>query len=382
LPAFPPFPARYAKAFPAKALDCFPTCNRFTIKDCEEQMKEYSDIFTKTLEKHGIYCVGFASDGDARRANTQLNEMSVHLNTALKDKGFLMYTDTHPSLEFFPRARSDEKDEDGKFKLPPQCLHFQDIKHNLKKLFLLLFSPKMPVLGDYVATLNHVDLVFKECPGEHGLHGNDCHPEDRQSVSTPTRVSGYRVLDSLVRLEQEGKEANLKGTHAVLTMLADYQAVFFSTKLSLEDRIVKASSMMQFLRLWSWAVQEDPKLSLADHFYAQQTFRHVILSLHSMIHLVCATRDYCPEMSMFEALSRCGSDQVGSTQPRSCLRLHSAGRPACCPLTFDWHSADCRPCRLCFLVRPSASRCSACAAGTDGTRPGAVTSPTTCSPPC
>ena len=269
-------------------------------------MAEYQAIFKRTLEKANIYVIGLASDGDARRAGGQLSQYSVFLNKHLSIEGKLLYCDLHDSLEFAPRARSEEK-EGGKFKLPPVCLHQQDPKHNLKKLFRILFSSRHPVLGKYAATLNHAQAVF-DSGGDHRLHANDCCPQDRQSVGTPTRVSGYRVIDALVRLEQEGKEANVLGTRTVLEMLADYQSIFFSTKATVEDRIEKASYIMNFLRLWSWSVQQDGLLDLATNFYSQQTYRHVILSLHTAIYLVCVTRDYCPEMSIFEALRSTGSD--------------------------------------------------------------------------
>ena len=185
-------------------------------------------------------------------------------------------------------------------------------KHNLKKLFTLLFSSRMPVLGKHVATLNHVsDLVMRVHPpgmdGGHGLRKNDGHPEDRQNVAAPSRVSGHRVRDCLKEIHESGKE-DVLGTLRLLDVLAAYQEVFLSTKVSLEDRLRKIGYVMNFLRLWSWAVQNDDKLTLADNFHSQQTYRHVILSLHSATFLILTFRDHCPSSSIFHALRRTGSD--------------------------------------------------------------------------
>ena len=293
-------------------IDSWVTCNRFGIKECEETWHEYVLLFRELLEVEGIFVVGFGSDGDARRANMQLAMMSKELNDDLRKANLLRYDDVHDMFEFAPAVRGYDTDKpDLAGVLPPENLHNQDPKHNLKKLFTLLFSSRMPVLGKHVATLNHVnDIVMKLYPSGmegHGCRKNDGHPEDRQNVAAPSRVSGYRVRDYLRKIQDSGKE-DVLGTLKLLDVLAAYQEMFLSTKVSLEDRLRKIGFVMNFLRLWSWAVQADTKLTLAENFYSQQTFRHVILSLHSATFLILTFRDHCPSSSIFQALRRTGSD--------------------------------------------------------------------------
>ena len=305
------------RKLPDVPLDAWPTCNRFKAEDCEGTWDEHVATFRLKLEVHRIFGTGFGSDGDPRRANLQMQRMSLALNKEARASGLYRCDKLHECLEFAPTVRHyntdhpDLPDDNGNHKCPAENIHVQDPKHCLKKTFTILFGNKVTAMGPHACSLNHVMEMMKRHKAGwegHACRVNDGHPADRQNVGSPSRVSGHRMMD-LLRDWQAAEGEDALGTRTLLMMMSDCQQTFFSTKLGLEERMEKISLVLNCLRLWSWAVRDDDRHTLKDSSYPAQTYRHLALSLHSALFIILTFRDHGdPGADVFAVLRRLGSD--------------------------------------------------------------------------
>jgi hypothetical protein len=90
------------------------------------------------------------------------------------------------------------------------------------------------------------------------------------------------VLELITRLDDY--ESVHKGTHAFLTLIAEYAAIFTDPGLSVQERIERVGFVTGFIRGWrSWIVRS--KLDQQRHFLTRETAVDVEISLAAVLNL-------------------------------------------------------------------------------------------------
>ena len=179
-------------------------------------------------------------------------------------------------------------------------LSSQDPKHKGKRLDMPLQSScKTMLLGNYCASAIDLFLVRNYFDEEQvrNLRTSDLRRDDRQNFAAVVRRSGKLVTGVLVLLQQPANGGHqTQGTVAVYRMISKYLLIFFSRKLKLNQRVMNAGYVCQFLRLWYVSTRFWPNQdrNIKDNFYPHQTFRHVLLSCQSAVMFIMACRELTP----------------------------------------------------------------------------------------
>ena len=277
------------------------TCNCFN----SQWVKDQWDRIDKLWDKHCKIVVGpiigHASDGDSRRRQLMLADYKSTDGQRLK-------------VDWPGWVFSAELDSNGN----AMGLHDQDFIHNGKKLINPIDSPvRTPQLGSDIVTLTHVGLVYNKFScDQHGLKLEDTNRKDRQNWASAQRICQKRTRDCLAELRRskEVHQERTLGTELYLEVCSNYIDIFLSPRLNLRSRIVLASKVSFFFRIWKLWFQfgnhsiggNSQKLTLANNFISQQCFIDVQMSCHFVVLLICHFRDKYPELAV--PLHLTGSD--------------------------------------------------------------------------
>ena len=136
---------------------------------------------------------------------------------------------------------------------------------------------------------------------EHGLSLEDIHRKDRQNFKSAQCLCSRKVVDCLLPMQtnaQYGSPERTQGTELYLDIVGDYVDIFASSTLNLRERVVFASKVMWFLKLWRLFIaygehgDDIPKVGV--NFISQQCFIDIIMSCHFVILLIKMFRDKFP----------------------------------------------------------------------------------------
>lgn len=282
---------------PATVIYLGPTCNKFTHHEVQEQWNKVQDIYnTHFLEIFKAPLTGKASDGDSRRRHAQL--ISAYSNGGEK------FTIGHPNFTLTGKIEKYNQ------KICALNIMNQDYIHCGKKLMNQLDQTRRLTIGGHVAHINHLHLVMKNFEHQiHGLREEDVNRKDRQNWGSAQRMFFPKVQMCLRRLETGDNglaPEDVKGTRLYLELCYKFVEIFCSGSASLQKRILLASHVVNFLRIWRWWVYRNPALNMKDHFVTKQTFMDVSLACHAAVLLMKAARDFTPDEEL--CLAKCGSD--------------------------------------------------------------------------
>jgi hypothetical protein len=262
------------------------TCNCFNAAWVRDQWKTIERLWEKECKGEVGPIVGHASDGDSRRRQLMLSDYKETGGTRLKLdwEGWL-----------FSAGVDNNGDAFG--------LHDQDYIHNGKKLINPIDQGgRTLMLGGDVCMLEHVGAIYnKFTQDEHGLRQGDIDRTDRQNWASAQRLCQKKVTDCLakVRLACDVQRERTIGTEYYLSVVGDYIDIFASPSLDLRSRLVLASKVSFFFRLWKlWFKYGDHSVlgntasfSVKENFISQQSFIDVQLSCHFAVLLICHFRD-------------------------------------------------------------------------------------------
>lgn len=268
------------------------TCNYF---DSQWVLNHWSRI-DKLWEKHckasvGLI-IGHASDGDSRRRQLMLAEYKAYDGDRLQ------------AMEWPGWMFTGKLDCHG----DATGLHDQDFIHNGKKLINPIDSPvRMPQLGANVVTLTHLGLVCNKFTcDQHGLKLEDTTRKDRQNWASAQRICQLRTRNCLALLQtsKEVHQERTLGKELYLEVCGNYIDIFLSPTLNLRSRVVLASKVSFFFRLWKLWFQfgdhivggNSKKLTTARNFVSMQCFIDVQMSCHFVVLLICHFRDKYPHL--------------------------------------------------------------------------------------
>ena len=271
-----------------------PTCNTFTHKMVEEQLRKAYLYYEKHVESTLGPLVGPSSDGDSRRRKVFLSLMRIvgqnRFQPIDRELGFVLTCEKVPF-------------DDGSYKIKNNC--DQDSIHNHKKLVNHLdHNSRSMRMGNYLVHLNHVRDIYERYDfTEHGLLSTDINRDDKQNWRSAQRLS-FKCIRTL--MTHSNNIVNL-GTKTYLEIVWMYVEIFHSVTASLYTRIVYASSVANFLAIWQNWVRMSPRITLKENFVSTQTYVDVILSCHSAVNLIIFMRDNYPgtECHLAEAGTDC-----------------------------------------------------------------------------
>ena len=309
-------PANYARlmmlevlnlGFPAIPVLVAPTCNRFDAKPhVLDQWEALEAQFAAALQGRKYRLIGHSSDGDARRAKLQLAEMKPLAHIAAQPEPQQLWLD---AASFTYSAKEEEL-------LSGEIVYggvgHQDPLHNLGKIDAQMAGSKTLKIGDHLATANHLQILHESTEflyAEHKLRKEYILRSDRQSKSAVDVRSSVRVRECLGKMREE-----TAGTEALLHVISLYSLIFFSTKMTMMQRVKSAAYVVTFLRGWRAHARRNAETSSC---LTPQTHRHVVLSCHAAVltmliarHLVSLNPSGAdvPELH----LCKCGSDACES----------------------------------------------------------------------
>jgi hypothetical protein len=113
-------------------------------------------------------------------------------------------------------------------------------------------------------------------------------------------------LDILQQGNATNPPEDVIGTRVYLLIGWTFVEIFCSFEASLYQRVVYASKVNNFLRIWRWWIYQSDTYNITDNFLTKQCFEDVVLSCHAAVLLIKATQDFTPEQEV--CLSKCGSD--------------------------------------------------------------------------
>jgi hypothetical protein len=240
------------KKLPSIVICAFATCNRFTAEwvrrlwqRIEAGVAQFVSPILGPFEGHG-------SDGDARRAKLQWEDM--HQLPKLPGRFGL----DAPSFTMSARI-----DGDGAI----TGIHAQDPHHNLGKLYSHFDSTARQLHPGAAVIATHEDVrtVFETFNSdEHGLAWSTINRDDRMNKEAPARACSLKVQDCLQkliagraqdpRLSQPAPQ--MAGSLQYVTFVSRYLLIFFGKTLTNEQRIQNAgfvdsgeSSLLHDVRL-------------------------------------------------------------------------------------------------------------------------------------
>ena len=298
------------KKLPSIVICAFATCNRFTAEwvrrlwqRIEAGVAQFVSPILGPFEGHG-------SDGDARRAKLQWEDM--HQLPKLPGRFGL----DAPSFTMSARI-----DGDGAI----TGIHAQDPRHNLGKLYSHFDSTARQLHPGAAVIATHEDVrtVFETFnSNEHGLVWSTINRDDRMNKEAPARACSLKVqgcMQKLIagraqdpRLSQPAPQ--MAGSLQYVTLISRYLLIFFGKTLTNEQRIQNAGFVVGFLRRWRAYIRHASAahvLTLQENFLPVQTYQHVILSCHSAALKLAA---HAARGSSYELhLERSGSNECETT---------------------------------------------------------------------
>lgn len=270
------------------------TCNKFDnqwVRDHWIQLKSFWDEYCRADVGP---LIGHASDGDARRRKLMLADYRGR--NGLDRRYDVGWEGWQYSIAILPNG-----DLYG--------FGDQDQPHNGKKLINPMDRVSSPlVLGDQSVSLSYVCNVYNHYRfDEHGLNWDDVNRSDRQNWAGPQRIASRKVQACLKDLHEriDVRHERSLGTEVYLCICADYIDIFFSKKHDLRSRIVLASKVSWFFRLWRlWLHYGDHSVGGNVGKYTEkamisvQAFHDVNASCHFIVLLICAFRDKWPYLEI------------------------------------------------------------------------------------
>ena len=154
------------------------TCNRFDSKDVQNQWEKVRVLWGKHLYVVLGPLIGHSSDGDARQRKLMLEDFT--------SSGGNRFRVPWDGWYFNSRILHNNN---------VYGLHDQDFIHNGKKLVNPLDLPSRHlILGNEIATLNHIYLVYQLFSVDrHGLQEGEIKREDRQNWTAAQRLASRKV---------------------------------------------------------------------------------------------------------------------------------------------------------------------------------------------
>lgn len=286
---------------PALLVVAMCTCNSFEVDDIRDQWTRVEKLWSENCLQLAGPLVGHASDGDGRRRSAMLQNYyrvckELDRNFDIDWEGFDLKAqiDSHGNVN---------------------GLDDQDWIHNVKKLINPLDSScRLLLLGDFVVRMEHIQKVLNTMPfDEHGLNLEDTYRKDRQNFKSAQTLCSRKVVNCLVKMRTEasyGPPERTEGTELYLEIVGDYVDIFASSTLNLRERVVLASKVMWFLKLWRLFIAHgdhgDDIPTVGVNFISQQCFIDIVMSCHFVVLLMKMFRDKFPSLPV--PLSRTGSD--------------------------------------------------------------------------
>ena len=260
------------------------TCNTFTHDMVKDQWQHVTRLYNEFLLPTLGPLVGHASDGDSRRRK-------LHLENALCKDGDRYKIDT----ENF--SMSGELVSVGGNRVVCN-LSDQDYVHCGKKLINhLKHSSRILSIGGNAAHMNHLQLVLDRFnPLEHGLEQSDVDRQDRMNWESAQKLMFPQVRKCLDKVNRgDGvQQENVLGSTMYLKMCWRFTEIYLSLVASLWERVMYASCVVNFLRIWRLWVHRTGNLTLKENFVSRETFQDVSLACHHAVLVIRASRDFAP----------------------------------------------------------------------------------------
>lgn len=267
------------------AVSC--TCNCFDSCWVRSHWGRIDSLWKLHCEESVGPVVGHASDGDSRRRQLMLEDYTGKSGHRFEVpwEGFVLSA----VLGVGNRV---------------QGLHDQDFIHNGKKLINPLDSVvKTLQLGLDICCLGHVGQVYNKYTfDQHGLRQEDVNRSDRQNWASAQRLCALKVRTCLkdIRVGRDTHQERTLGTEMYLQICADYVDIFLSVSLDLRQRIVLASKVSFFFRIWRlWFQHGDhavggntKNLTTQECFVSNQCFLDVQISCHFVVLLIKYFREH------------------------------------------------------------------------------------------
>ena len=261
------------------------TCNTFTSDDVRSQWDRLCLMLGNAFETEVGPVIGHASDGDARR-----RKLMVEMGTSSEGRRYQPV----PTSEGF--VLSCRQEEVNSSEAVIRDLTDMDPIHNHKKLIRQISHATrvLKFAEGHFAHMNHIRLIFEKYPASsHGLQLEaDIEQKDPQDWRSAQRLTFVRVQELL--LEVSHKEHSALGTYTYLSIVWMYVEIFFSPCCPLKDRIILASTVINFFAIWRNFILKTKGLTIKDNFISRQTYQDILLSCHAAIMLICYFRDICP----------------------------------------------------------------------------------------
>jgi hypothetical protein len=158
-------------------------------------------------------------------------------------------------------------------------------------------------LGEGVCCLEHIGQVFNKFTfDQHSLRLEDVKTTDCQNWTSAQRLCGTKARACLRELRvatDTHRERNL-GTEMYLQICADYIDIFLSVTLGLRERVVLASKVFFFFKLWKlWLKHGDHSvggnirnLSTQEAFVSNQCYLDIQLSCNFVVLFIKYFRDF------------------------------------------------------------------------------------------
>ena len=298
------------------------TCNQF---DHDTHVLPQWKVVEKVVNEllgDVLIPIGNASDGDARRVKNQI--------AAMKCSNFLPPDDEKLTIDMPGFVWSAQYTKESLFDDGSECItgvrriHSQDPIHKIKLLDTATDKIGILSIGTDMATHNAckrntclyflnvfvflfralIDLfhllfsfpispvleVSAKCDDfDHDLTRNSLLREDRQNF-------GDCILRSSLATEQCLISIGENATALLFQMHRRYMLIFFGTRITMKERVVNAGYIIQFMRLQRLFCKHHKSTSIANNSWTYQTFVHVQLSVHSVVLLIKATREFCPSI--------------------------------------------------------------------------------------
>ncbi|MEM7518787.1 MAG: hypothetical protein AAF368_17930, partial [Planctomycetota bacterium] len=259
------------------------------------QWNRIIELFDEHLLPLGFDLNGHASDGDARRFEEQLADM-----TSKDGERYGLFAPDWKGCTL--SARVVEKGG----RRVVYGIHSQDWIHNGKKLLRPLDNASRVLdLGGHTATHHHVRRVRVYFPAsEHNLTEKAVDKIDPQDFTLLQVIVSRKVIDCLERLQEETGEDTL-GTRCFLELVREYVLIFCSKKLTLLERIESSGFILDFLRLWrGWLAAS--KEDWNQKCIPKPAYEHIAMSCHEVILRVMHNMEFCPQLP--KHLDESGSD--------------------------------------------------------------------------
>jgi hypothetical protein len=213
------------------------TCNRFNSSWVRNQWETIDTLWQDSCGLVIGPIIGHSSDGDSRRRQLMVEDYcnKVGFRYEIPWEGWSL------SCEWL-----------GENKI--KGLHDQDFIHNGKKLINPLDSAvKCLQLGADVCHLDHIGQVYQKFGiDQHGLRKEDVERTDRQNWASAQRICAKKARTCLQELRtcRDAHQERTLGTELYLSICADYIDIFLSVSLTLRERVVLASKVSFFFRIW------------------------------------------------------------------------------------------------------------------------------------